>query len=133
MTKRFLAFSVMSIFCAALFIVPGIASAGSCLYAIESPGCSHGLPIEQDQALLAKIAADPAPNLQSIAVDAPTVKQYSQPPAHLASTFRGVLIGHPLPFPMAFMVTSIRPSPVPGWDSAATLPVIPRYCRVNCS
>src|SRR5579859_873977 len=117
-------------FLLASFAAPVSVSADSCLYAIDAPGCSHGLPAEQYQALLATIAANPAPNVPSIAVDGATVKQYSQPPAHIASSFSGVLIGHPLPFPMAFMVTSIRPSPLPGWDSDPKQPILPRYARV---
>ncbi len=125
-------FMAITIACVGLFGAPTLtfADSNSCLYAIQSAGCSHGLPADEYAALLAKIAANPAPNLPSIGVDGTKVKQYSQPPAHVASSFSGVLVNHPLPFPLAFMVMSTRPSPVPGFDSDPALAVIPRYTRL---
>jgi hypothetical protein len=107
----------------------GIAHAGNCLSAVDAAGCQYGLPAEEYQALLSSMQANPGPAVSPISVDEATVKQYSSP-GHPASSHTGVLVGGPLPFPMAWVNTRNRPSALPGQEPDAKTPVMPRYTRV---
>src|SRR6185436_10598584 len=103
--------------------------AADCLSAVDAAGCQYGLPADQYQALLPVMQANPGPAVSQIPVDAATVKQYSSV-GHPASSYSGVLVGGPLPFPMAWVNTSNRPSILPGQDPDVKTPIMPRYTRV---
>src|SRR5579859_3780580 len=45
--------------------------------AIDSPGCSYGLPTFQYQMLLPEMLAHPAPNVRTLQVDPNEINQYS--------------------------------------------------------
>jgi lipoprotein-anchoring transpeptidase ErfK/SrfK len=53
------------------------AYAQDCLVAEEAPGCLHGLPVDQYNALLGQMAANPQPQLARAPVDAAELRRYS--------------------------------------------------------
>jgi hypothetical protein len=108
---------------------PTAVHAADCLAAVDAPGCAYGLPADQYQALLPAMQANPAPAVHPLAPDTETINQYSSSTGS-ASSFTGVLIDNPLPFPMAWVITSTRTSEVPGKLASAGTPVTPRYTRV---
>lgn len=112
-----------------LVVSQSAAFAASCLSAADTPGCQYGLPAEQYQALVPIMAANPAPGVHPLAVDAETVAKYSSP-AQKASSFTGVLINGPLPLTMAWVITANRPSAIPGQTPDPNTAVMPRYTRV---
>jgi lipoprotein-anchoring transpeptidase ErfK/SrfK len=48
-----------------------------------------------------------------------------------ASAFSGVLIDKPLPYPMAWVLTPVRPSSIPGQEADENTPRLARYTRLN--
>jgi hypothetical protein len=118
-----------SLIAAQLIFSPGVVQAADCLSAIDAPGCAYGLPAEQYQALLPIMLANKEPSVRALDVDRVTVKQYSSN-NRVASSFTGVLLDHALPYPMAWVITSSRPSTLPGQMPETKAPVVPRYSRV---
>ena len=112
-----------------LFASAGVVQAANCLAAVDAAGCQYGLPAEEYQALLPIMQANPGPSVSNIAVDAATIKQYSSP-GHMASSYTGVMVGGPMPFPMAWVITARRPSALPGQEPDIKTPIMPRYSRV---
>jgi L,D-transpeptidase catalytic domain len=106
--------------------------AADCLSAINAPGCAFGLPADQYEALLPAMQANPEPSVQPLAIDAESVKRYSGVSGgqvRNASSFTGVLVGG-LPFQMAWVVSTTRPSALPGTAPDSQTPAVPRYSRV---
>jgi hypothetical protein len=110
-------------------VSPGSARAADCLSSLDTPGCAYGLPADQYQALLPLMQANPGPAVSPLAPDAETIQQYSGTKGH-ASSFTGVMISNPLPFTMAWVITSTRASELPGRLPSASAPIVPRYTRV---
>jgi len=109
------------------------AYASNCLSAVNAPGCSHGLPTGQYQALLAVMAANPAPNGHPLPVDAAGVKKYTAtagPYPHVPSSFTGMMFDSPPPLPFGWLIKAVRPLTLPGGDSDLTNPRLPRYTPV---
>src|SRR5437016_513697 len=110
-----------------------VAHAGDCLAAVQSAGCLYGLPADQYQSLLAVMAANPQPPVHPLAPDDASIKQYSvmhTSEVRRPSSFTGVMVDGPLPYPMAWVISADRPSALPGQRADAATPVLPRYSRV---
>ncbi len=96
------------------------AFANDCLAMLNAPGCAYGLPADQYQAALDRMAANPAPPVQRLPVDQENVIRYSDTrskPARMASTFSGVLFAAPPALPMGWVLRTTRPHVLPKWDS----------------
>jgi lipoprotein-anchoring transpeptidase ErfK/SrfK len=130
MTKAHLVLIASLAFVGLQFVAPPVIRAADCLSAVNAPGCTHGLPTEQYEALLPAMLANPEPGVRPLAVDVDTVNQYSSGAARRASSFAGVLVDGPLPYPMAWMVRPTKPSAVPGRTPDKAAPTLPRYSRV---
>src|SRR5258708_23754481 len=130
--SRFGVVSRVALFAGLIFglvIFPRTVYADNCLFA-NAPGCTHGLPTDQYQALLPLMLANPGPGVSPLAPDIDSIKRYTfvdGGQVHAPSTFTGVQIAAPLLFPMAWIVSTTRPSAIPGQDPDSTLPKLPRY------
>src|SRR5262245_16432262 len=125
-------FVILALLATAVF-APTPASALDCLSTVNAPGCAFGLPAEQYNALLPAMNANPEPAVRPLPVDGETVKRFSGfsgAEVRNASSFTGALIDGPLPFPMAWVITSTRPSAVPGRAPDSGGSIVPRYSRV---
>jgi lipoprotein-anchoring transpeptidase ErfK/SrfK len=131
MTKRYAIRSMLlgSLLAAQLVFSVRTTHAAGCLSAVDAPGCAYGLPAEQYQALLPIMLANTEPSARPLDVDTVTVKQYSSKTG-AASSFTGVLLDGGLPYPMAWVITSSRPSALPGKTAETRAPIVPRYARV---
>ncbi len=113
----------------AVIAPPMIVHAADCLSAVDAPGCAYGLPADQYEALLPVMAANPEPGVRPLTPDSETIKQHSSG-TNRASSFTGVLVDGALPLPMAWVVSSVHPSVLPGWVPDPKAAVAPRYSRV---
>jgi lipoprotein-anchoring transpeptidase ErfK/SrfK len=107
--------------------------ADNCLAAVNAPGCMYGLPIEQYQALLAHMAANPVPNVRPVPVDKENTLRYSNTkskPARMASTFAGALFDVTPALPMAWVLRLTRPRVLPLWEADHTQNYVSRYTLV---
>src|SRR5260221_7076799 len=114
---------------AGFVILPRTAYAANCL-APNAPGCTHGLPTDQYQALLPLMLVNPGPGVSPLAPDMESIKRYTiveGSRVHAPSTFTGVQVTAPLLFPMAWIVSTTRPSAIPGQDPDPSLSRLPRY------
>jgi hypothetical protein len=114
---------------AQLFASRGIAQAADCLSIVDNAGCQNGPPSEQYQSLLPIMEANPTPGVRPLGADTDSIQQYSSP-GHPASSFTGVLVDTLQPYPMAWIITSNRPSAVPGQPPDSNTSIVPRYSRV---
>src|SRR5258708_18660353 len=124
--------SIFAALIAGFVIFPRTAYAGNCLVP-NVPSCTHGLPTEQYQALLPLMLANPGPGVNPLAPDMESIKRYTiidGSQVHAPSTFTGVQITAPLLFPMAWIVSTTRPSALPGHDSDPSLSTLPRSHHV---
>src|SRR5438046_883504 len=109
---------------AGFVIFPRTAYAANCLLP-NAPGCTHGLPTDQYQALLPLMLANPGPGVNPLAPDMESIKRCTiieGSQVHAPSTFTGVQITAPLLFPMAWIVSTTHPSAIPGQDPDPSLP-----------
>jgi hypothetical protein len=121
---------VVSVFIVVAHLVaPQNVQAANCLSRVDAPGCLHGLPADQYNALLPIMQANPTPGVRPIPVDYTTIDRYGKDVRDYLS-FTGVLLDNPLPYPMAWMILSTRPSALPGKELDRTQPVLQRYTRV---
>ncbi len=105
----------------------------NCLAAVNTPGCMHGLPLEQYQAALAQMGANPVPNVRPVPVDKENTLRYSDTrtkPARMASTFAGALFDVPPALPIAWVLRTTRPHVLPLWESDHTQNYVGRYTLV---
>jgi hypothetical protein len=105
----------------------------NCLASVNTPGCMHGLPVEQYQALLAQMAANPAPPVRPVPVDKENTLRYSDTrtkPARMASTFAGALFDVPPALPIAWVLSTTRPRVLPLWTADHTQNYVGRYTLV---
>jgi lipoprotein-anchoring transpeptidase ErfK/SrfK len=71
--KKFL----VALFCLAIIVPHVTAQAADCTQVEAGDGCAHGLPIDQYNALLAQMNANPGPPVGQVPVDAAELRRYS--------------------------------------------------------
>jgi hypothetical protein len=111
-----------------------LAAENPCLAAVNAPGCTHGLPTDQYNALLPQMQAHGTPAGRTLEVDKANVRKYSDtagPYKHIASSFTGILLDAPPAYPMAWILFKTKPRPLPTMYALSDTAWLPRYTRVH--
>jgi hypothetical protein len=130
--KRFANFIAVMLFGFALFGPQHTLSAGNCLNAIDAAGCSYGLPIDEYNALLPQMLANPTPPMQTLPTASDDILRYSVVGKNgkvldAASSFSGTMVSGGFPFQAAWVLRTTYPSQLPGGAPDKTIAARERY------